>query len=138
MCLVQNRLLVVMLAAALLAGCAGFKHKDQASRLDLALTAYAGAIRWGNFETAAAFTVPRDGSAPQHDTAALAGLKVTGYSVRINRVNETADEADVSIGFTYYQENQGTIHSIEQRAPWYYDDARGSWLLDGALPRFVR
>jgi hypothetical protein len=129
---------MVMLGAALLAGCAGFKQKDQASRLDLALTAYAGSIRWGNFDTAAAFAVPRDGSTPQHDIAAMAGLKVTGYSVRINRVNETADEADVSFGFTYYQENQGTIRTIEQRAPWYFDDARGSWLLDGSLPRFVR
>lgn len=129
---------MVMLVAALVAGCAGFKHKDQASRLDLSLTAYAGAIRWGNFDTASAFTVPRDGSAPQHDTAALATLKVTGYSVRINRVNETADEADVSFGFTYYQENQGTIRSIEQRATWYYDEQRESWLLDGSLPRFAR
>lgn len=125
-------------AAALLAGCSGIRQKDQAGRLDPALTAYAGAIRWGNFDTAAAFTVPRDGSPPRHDTAALASLKVTGFSVRINRVNETADEADVSFGFTYYQEDQGTIRTTEQRATWYFDPVRGSWLLDGSLPQFSR
>jgi hypothetical protein len=127
-----------MVAAAPLAGCGSFRQKDQASRLDPTLTAYAGAIRWGNFDTAAAFTVPRDGSAPQHDTAALASVKVTGFSVRINRVNDAADEADVSFSFTYYQEDRGTIQTTEQRSTWYYEPARQAWLLDGSLPRFVR
>lgn len=128
----------MMLAVVLLAGCGGMKKRDQASRLDQTLTAYAGAIRWGNFETAAAFTMPRDGSTPRLDPAALVGLKVTGYSVRINRVNEAGDEADVSLSFTYYQEHRGTIQTAEQNASWYYDAARKGWLLDGGLPPFKR
>lgn len=128
----------MMIAVLPLAACSGLQQKDQAARLDNALTAYAGAIRWGNFDTAAAFAVPRDGSVPRHDTAALASLKVTGYSVRINRVNDTADEADVSFAFTYYQEDRGTIRTAEQRALWYYDAGREGWLLDGTLPSFQR
>jgi len=122
--------------AAALAGCAGMKKKDLAARLDQALSAYAGAIRWGNYETAAAFAVPRAAAPRVVDPSALSGLKVPGYSERFNRVNEAGDEAEVSLSFTYYQETRGTLRTVEQDATWYYDDEREVWLMDAGLPAF--
>ena len=135
---VQRRLVMAAFASLALGGCARMKKQDQRVRLDQALTAYVGAIRWGNFETAAAFAVPRDGRRTRVSVDAITGLKVTGFSTRINRVGEDADEADVTTGFTYYHEDRGTIRQIEQDATWYFDEARGTWLMDGNLPDFSR
>jgi hypothetical protein len=135
---VHRRLFVMVSAAALVAGCEGMQRKDHVARLDQSLAAYAGAVRWGNFETAGAFAVPRSGSVPPVNHAALSTLKVTGYSVRINRINEAGDEADVSLSFTYYHEDRGTVGRADQDVTWYWSDARAGWLMDGALPDFGR
>lgn len=134
---VHRRTLMTVAATMLLAGCEGMKQKDQASRLDQSLRAYAGAIRWGNFDTAAAFAVPR-GGANTVNPASLDGTKVTGYVVRINSVNADADEASVHLSFTYYDETRATVGTINQDAMWYLDEKRKSWLMDGSLPRFKR
>ena len=128
-----------MAAATLsLSACAGMQKKDQVARLDQSVSAYAGAIRWGNFDTAAAFAVPRDGVSRVPDPATLVGLKVTGFSIRINRVNDPGDEANVSTSFTYYHEDRGTIRKVEQSATWYFDALKKGWVMDGPLPDFRR
>jgi len=119
-----------------IAGCERMQGKDRKSRLGDTLSAYVGAIRWGNFETASAFAVPRSGLAKPVNLARLASVRVTGYTVRINRVNETSDEAAVSLSFTYYQEARGTVNTVNQDATWYYEEAGRRWLLDDNLPRF--
>ncbi|MFT5445541.1 MAG: hypothetical protein ACI9DC_000702 [Gammaproteobacteria bacterium] len=130
---------VFLTAAAIIpiAGCAKMQKKDQTSRLDQSLRAYVGSIRWANFDTAAAFAVPRDGENAV-SPASLEGIKVTGYSVRIKSVNETADEASVHLNFSYYDEGGGTVGAIDQDATWYFNEKRKGWLMDGSLPRFKR
>ena len=131
----------ILLAAALalpLAGCEGMKRQEHGVRLNDSLRAYTEAVRWGNLDAAALFAVPRTGPAPPPDPSTLVGLKVTGFSVRINRIDESAEEADIAISFTYYHEDRGSIRNLEQRADWYWDDARGGWLMDGPLPVFRR
>ena len=113
------------------------QKKNQASRLDQSIRAYVGAIRWGNFETAVAFAVPRAG-AQAVNPASFDGIKVTGYTVRIKSVSEAVDEADVHLSFSYYDDAQGTVGSIDQDATWYLDRERKSWLMDDVLPRFKR
>jgi hypothetical protein len=129
---------VAAVAALPLAACEGMKKKDRVSRLDQSVNAYVGAIRWGHFQTAAAFAVPRAGTARPLDPDTLTGLKVTGFSVRIGSVDEAGIEAQVSIGFTYYHEDRGTIREVEQSATWYFDPGRSGWLMDGPLPQFRR
>jgi hypothetical protein len=135
---VQRRFLLAAAAALPFAGCEGIKRKDQSMRLNDALRGYTEAVRWSNFDTATLFTVPREGMPRRVDPATLAGLKVTGFTVRINYVNEAADEADVNIDFSYYHEDQGTIRTVEQHATWYWSDPRGGWVLDDSLPEFRR
>ena len=121
-----------------IAGCERMQSKDRKSRLGDTLSTYAGAIRWGNFKTASAFAVPRSGPTLPLNSARLAGLKVTGYTIRINRINEQGDEAAVSISFTYYQEARGTVNTVNQDATWYFEEAANSWLMDDNLPTFDR
>ena len=118
-------------------GCESMKKKEQASRLDQSLKAYAGSIRWGNFETAAAFAVPRKG-VNTVNPATLDGIKVTGYVVRVSSVSEDAKEANVHLSFSYYDETRGTVGAIDQDASWYFDPERKNWLMDDSLPRFKR
>jgi len=119
-------------------GCAAISQSKQLNLLDPSLSAYTGAIRWGNLETAASFARPRNGRLRNVDPAALAGLKITGYHVRINRINDSADEALVSISFTYYHDNQASIRQVNQNATWYYSSSDKAWYLDGNLPNFKR
>jgi hypothetical protein len=136
--MVHRRSLVAIALAVSMAGCAQLQSKDRKARLSDSLTAYVGAIRWGNYETAAAFAVPREARTTPVDPATLTGLRVTGYSIRVNRVNEAGDEAAVSLSFTYYQQARGTVNTVTQDATWYYDDSGRGWLLDDTLPRFKR
>ena len=133
----QRRSFLTAAAIMPIAGCENLKKKDQTSRLDASLRAYVRSIRWANFDTAAAFAVPRKGSNTV-SPASLEGIKVTGYSVLIKSVNETADEASVHLNFTYYDESGGTVGAIDQDATWYLDENRKGWLMDDSLPNFKR
>jgi len=133
-----RRIFLLAGLTVLVSGCAAIGHSKQLSLLDPSLSAYTGAIRWGNIDSAAGFARPRGQAARKVDPHALSGLKITGYKVRINKVNDNADEASVSISFTYYHENQASIRQVNQTATWYYSDADKSWLLDGNLPDFKR
>lgn len=133
----HRRLLLTAAAIMPIAACENMQKKDQASRLDQSLWAYVGSIRWANFDTAATFAVPRNG-ANTVTPASLDGIKVTGYSVRIKSVNETADEASVHLNFSYYDEGGGTVGAVDQDATWYLDEKRKGWLMDDSLPRFKR
>jgi hypothetical protein len=43
------------------------------------------------------------------------------------------------MSFTYYFQDQGRVHTTEQIATWYYDEAGGVWLVDApGLPDFHR
>ena len=134
---VHRRTLMTVAAAVLVVGCETVKKESQASRLDQTLRAYAGSIRWGNYDTADAFAAPR-AVAKAVQASSLDGIKVTGYEVRVNSVAEDAREASVHMNFSYYDEARGTVGSLDQDATWYWDDSRKNWLMDDSLPRFKR
>lgn len=127
--------LVLALLAPLLTACESLQRKDQASRLQTSLKTYAASVRWDNLDTALGFLRPREGSA--QPPRGLDGLKVTGYAIRVNNVNEDSNEAEVTITFTYYFQDQGRLASVDQTEVWYYDDPSSAWVMDAtALPRF--
>lgn len=132
----HRRTLLIAGAAALISGCERLKRQDQTSRLNSSLTGYAGAIRWGNFETAQGFARPREGAPLPLNAQVSAGVKVTGYSIRVNNVNANGDEANVSFSFTYYKGDSASVNTVNQTNVWYYDLNNKAWLLDGSLPKF--
>jgi hypothetical protein len=131
----KRLLLPLALLLPLLTACENLQRKDQASRLTTSLQSYASTIRWDNLGSAYAFVRPREGT-PQPPQR-LDGLKVTGYTIRVNSVNETSDEANVTFTFTYYFQDQGRVTTTEQTETWYFDAESGAWFLDApTLPRF--
>jgi hypothetical protein len=135
--IVHRRTLVTVAATTLIVGCEAIDKKTHAIDLDKALKTYTGAMRWGNFDTAAAYAAPRAGPNAVNP-AGLAGIKVTAYEIRINSVSENVDEASVHLSFTFYDENRGTVGAVDQDAIWYLDEQRQGWLMDDSLPRFDR
>ena len=132
----NRRTLLLVFLTATVAGCAAIGRKKQLNKLDPTLSAYTGAIRWGSIETAASFARPRDGLDPGTNFEAMVGLKITGYKIRINRINDAADEASVSFSFTYYHEDQASIRQVDQTTTWYFSVTDETWYLDGPLPDF--
>ncbi len=132
----NRRTLIVLFLTATVAGCTALSQEKQLIALDPTLSAYTGAIRWGNIETAAGFARPRDGRDPIVNPEAMDGLKITGYKVRINRINANADEASASLSFTYYHDDRATIRQVDQTDIWYYSSTDKTWYLDGTLPDF--
>jgi len=55
-----RRLVTAACAALTLAGCAEMDAKERASSLETSTNAYAAALRWGQYQEAARFRLPRD------------------------------------------------------------------------------
>jgi len=132
----MRRSFLLLCLALVLTGCTAFSKTKHVASLDPSLSAYTGAIRWGNIDTASAFSRPRNGNSKTVNPKGFAGLKITGYRVRINRIDEQGSEANVSIGFTFYHEDQASIREVNQTTVWYYSDKDNAWYLDGPLPDF--
>ena len=136
--IVHRRLLMATLVSIPFAGCERIKKTEKLERLDQSLNAYVGAIRWGNFDTAAAFAAPRSGGFSRLNTATLVGIKVTGFGIRINEIDEKGEEANVTTSFTYYFLDNASVRHVDQTAVWYFDPPRRGWLMDDSLPDFSR
>ncbi|HEX9584026.1 MAG TPA: hypothetical protein VGB36_05950 [Gammaproteobacteria bacterium] len=131
-------LAVLTTALAGLGGCTQIEQKSRANRLDQSVRLYVNSIRWGNFDTAAALTRVRQGEQPPLNSSVLNNLRVTAYSSRVLSIDDTAGEARVTAHFDYYFLDSGTIRNVSQTGVWYFDEAAGSWFLDGGLPDFRR
>jgi hypothetical protein len=138
--LLNARLFALLLIAACvtLAGCARIEQKERQIHLDKAVRLYVESIRWGNFDTAAGFIRPREGTSHALNTRNLGDVRVTAYSSRILHVDETIHEAQVAVAFDYYNVNSGTLRSVSQTLLWWFDPVTESWYLDGTLPNFSR
>jgi hypothetical protein len=130
-----RRMLITVAATTFLGACTAMQKNRQMTDLDRSLKAYTGSLRWGNYDTAAAFAVPRKGPPTVHP-GELSDIQITGYSVVINGVNAAVNEASVHLNFTYYDESRGTVGSIDQDATWYLVSEDVGWLMDDSLPKF--
>ncbi len=129
--------LVGLLVLALLAGCMGSGVKSRMKSLDVSITAYAEALRWGRYDDAQKFHLTRDGVRIALDEHAMKDIRVTEYSVRETKMDDDGEAADVQAEFKYFIANRGALQTKVEPQIWWHDKESKRWLLDSGLPDFT-
>lgn len=133
-------LTALLLAAALLGGCATERMRSKQTILEETLRAYAATIRWGDIGQAQAFLEPK--WRQEHPPSALElaryrQVQVTAYNEQpAIAVDEGEVRQVVEIGLVNV--NTQSARSIVDRQVWRYDDKDKRWWLVSGLPDISR
>jgi len=119
-----------------LTGCAGMESRKRLEALELSQTTYNSALRWGRYEDAAEYRVPRFKPPSPLDLDQLDHIRVVSYDILGQEVNENQTEAVLTVAIQYYRDDVWTVKSIRNRQLWWYDETQKRWFLDGDLPIF--
>lgn len=126
------------LLGLVLTGCASMESKERIESLDRSLIIYGKALRWGDYEEAALYRLPRDGrpvrSVNRDD---FKDIRVSSYQIFEQRFNRAQTEARVIMSISYYHEDTGTARTITDQQTWWYEPNQKRWFLDGDLPEFA-
>lgn len=126
------------LLGLVLTGCASMESKERIEGLDRSLITYGKALRWGDYEEAALYRLPRDGrpvrSVNRDD---FKDIRVSSYQIFEQRFNRAQTEARVIMSISYYHEDTGTARTITDQQTWWYEPNQKRWFLDGDLPEFA-
>jgi len=133
-----RRLVTAACAVLTLAGCAEMDAKERASSLETSTNAYAAALRWGQYQEAARFRLPRSGPVTMPDVEPLEHIKLTSYEVTDQTMNADATEARMEVVIGYYHDDIGRVDTLKQSQVWWYDPTQKHWFLETELPPFMR
>lgn len=123
-----------VLAGLALAGCATQKRSDT---LTTTLTAYASAVRWGDFPTALAFVDPKvrqEHPLSALDMARFSQVRVTGYDEGKGPIPTGPDQVQQIVHLSLINNNTQTERSVVDRQTWRYDASEKRWWLESGLP----
>ncbi|HET7268430.1 MAG TPA: hypothetical protein VFJ15_09995 [Oleiagrimonas sp.] len=128
------RLILVIVALTLLAGCAGQQRQNT---LTDTLNAYASTLRWGDFSHAQAFVDPDYLEAHPPTPLQMARYKqvrVAGYDAGAGPipVSDTEVRQTVKIGLIN-RHTQGERFIVDQQT-WRWDPEAARWWLESGLP----
>lgn len=133
----RRRALALLSLACLLTACAGARVDKRTEAFDRTLRSYENALRWGEFETASALLVPREGGTAPAPDADLGDIRVTATSAVDKLLDPEAKEAEVDMVIDFYHEQSGLVRELRDRQQWWFDEEAGRWFLDGSLPDFL-
>lgn len=133
--LMMPRLISLLGAALLLAGCATVEKDKRAVALQAATNGYQSAIRWGYYETAFGYLHPdlrKDKPVPE----SLKDLRLTGYDVVQPPTMQDEDTAIQVVNIDYLYEDRQVVKRVSDRQVWKWDDELDSWWLKSGMPAF--
>ena len=128
------RIVAMLLALRLLAGCATSKSKGDT--LDATLETYAATLRWGNVEDAAAFVDPETLKAHPFtdlDRERYRQVRISGYNAQAPRPLGD-NEVGVAAEIVLTNNNTQSVRSVLDRQRWRYDEKAKRWWLVSGLP----
>lgn len=130
----MKKLFLLLLAGALLAGCAVIDNSKKEQTLERATMFYEKSIRWSDFTAARKLQHEQTGS--QQAGVNLEKIKVTSY--RQLKTQPLADENEVMITVTidYYHDDAMKIHTLNDAQIWRYDPVANEWRITTPLPAF--
>lgn len=136
----RAKLALVVLAIALLAGCAATGGQRDRS-LEETLLAYEKAIRWGEFNTAAQFLHPEHMPTPSEGELMMKRyeqININGYVVKSQ--SPTSDENTYlqTAQVSFENRHNGRVRSINDPQVWRWEQAAERWMLTSGLPDITR
>lgn len=130
----MRRILIVVAAVCLLAGCATAQRKDA---LTSTLNTYAATLRWGSFQSALKFVDPKvlETKPPSSlDMARYQQMRVSDYDDGSGPVVVTENEVQQVVQLHLINIHTQSERTVIDRQTWRYDAEKKRWWLTSGLP----
>lgn len=135
----RRHLLPLLALVALL--CAGCATDQRNQTLITTLSAYAGTLRWGDFQSAQQFVDPavRAANPPSAlDLARYRQVRVTGYDEGAGPVPDGENQVRQVVQIGLVNLNTQSERTVVDRQLWRYDPEKKRWWLMSGLPDITR
>ena len=130
------KLLVLTSIILIQFACGSTGEQKKAVSLNDAIDDYAYALRWGRIDDAVSYHVNEEGIKPDIDQNVMKSIRVTGFSIKSRTINTEQTEAIVESELNYYNDEYGTLRSLEYTQSWWYQPDMQQWFLDSEFPEF--
>ena len=130
----MRRILIVVAAAFLLAGCATAQRKDA---LTSTLNTYAATLRWGSFQSALKFVDPKvlEANPPSAlDMARYQQMRVSDYDDGAGPTVVAENEVQQVVQLHLINIHTQSERTVIDRQTWRYDPETKHWWLTSGLP----
>jgi hypothetical protein len=128
----------VLVACLAVVGCASMRSERGVEALELSLTTYGNALRWGYYDEAARYRVTRGQLVKPINQDELKDIRVISYEILDRLLSSDQTEATITVSISYFREDTGKVKTFTDRQIWWYGQALSRWFLDGDLPNFTR
>ena len=124
-----------------ISGCAALDAKNQADKLERAVTHYSAALRWARHREAISFHVTQGGKAAEVNLDHLEQFSVTSFNIVSKTIipsseKDGVDEAIIIGEMSYFHKEQGTIRKLKLNQIWWYNAEIRAWLVESDFPEF--
>ncbi|EIL89271.1 hypothetical protein UU9_09552 [Rhodanobacter fulvus Jip2] len=134
----MRRILIVVAAVVLLAGCATAQRKDA---LTSTLNAYAATLRWGSFQSALKFVDPKvlQMNPPTSlDMARYQQVRVSDYDEGAGPSVVAENEVQQVVQLHLINIHTQSERTVIDRQTWRYDPEAKHWWLTSGLPNVTQ
>lgn len=134
----MNKLVTILLlvVAALLAGCESREEKKRENALESAVFSYEGVMRWSYFDEVFQMYKPEDGQLLTVP-ASLSDVRITNYEVVYPlTVAKDGKRATQTVAISYVHEDQQIVRQIRNTQLWFFDEETQLWFLEPPVPEF--
>ena len=131
-------LVLLLLTALLLAGCASDQRSESLTRT---LNAYAGVVRWGDFGSALQFVDPKvraEKTPSPLEMARFDQYRVTGYDDGQGAVPSGEYEVRQAVAISMVNNNTQAERTVIDQQVWRYDSEAKRWWLVTGLPNLAQ
>lgn len=122
---IRNGILITMLV--LLVACNGTSVKRRVRILDESITDYNVGLRWSMLNKIEEYHMHKDGEKPKMDREAMEDIRVTGYNIQDQVINDDVTEAVIKGEVDYYKTNSGTVKKLSFTHNWWFDEEKKRW-----------
>jgi hypothetical protein len=119
------------------AGCTQIKQTKNTIQMQDQTNAYRKAIRWSEYEVAAAFIRRRDETAYDFDLEFYKSVRVVEMEIQSREVFETEGTAIVTSKIQFYHVDYNSVKTLLDRQTWWFDAELERWFLDGSFPDYA-
>ena len=117
--------LLSILIAAVACGTAGIKRKVKG--LDDAVSDYNVSLRWSMLDKIEGYHRGKNGEKKPLDRSTMATVRITGYTILQQAINEDVTEAVIKGEVEYYTTDTGTLKKHPFTHVWWYSDEEKRW-----------
>lgn len=118
---------ILLLISIFLVACNSSSIKKKVANLDDAITDYNVSLRWSMLNKIESYHKNRDGEKQRMDRSTMEKIRITGYNILEQTLNEDATEAVVKGEVDFYSTDTGTLKKHSFTHIWWYDPELKRW-----------